>query len=775
MLVGTALLAYGLLVALASVRGNRWRESTIKAAVAWGALATIMVELLSLPNLLTPSLLAAVWLGVDLVLVFVIARYVLVKRALPKREDLRLSIKHLGIANAGLITGVVAIIGLVGFVAIASAPNTWDAMTYHLPRVVHWLNNNSVAFYPTYITRQIHMPPGAEYLMLQMYALAGNDYLVSSVQWFSFVGCIIGVSLLARSLGAGTRGQVLAAVVCATISQGILYASAAKNDYVLAFWLVALLYFLFEYSTAPTMARAAWIGGALGLAVLTKGTALVFAGPLILVWWLLQRGRVRWTIFRHLALIVTMALLLNAGQFIRSTQLYGSPLGTEAESANTVYKYSNDSLSPSSLFSNLLRNLALHLGTPNPEFNATLQTTIESAIRTVGGDPNDPRTTWSSSTFGITASALNDTTAGNPLHVALTGLTLILLVYYHGISRNTIILAGGLLLAFISFCLVFKWQPFHVRLHLPLFVLGAAVIAITLEHAWPPSATTSLAAFLLIAALPFLFANQSRPIVSSTGKSILSTDRTTQYFAENNAIMADYLGAAAYAQAQSCNDIGLDVGSDTYEYPLLALLHADQRNIVNTEVKNESARYATPGVEPCLVICVACAQTPWREQPYLEAGRSPEVMGNIILFGPVASTASKPAQCLMSFSSGWFPSERYEDGWLRWTSGQGQISVNVGADTVGILSGEIDSIQRPNDVDVLLNGQSVTRFKTDWSEWALKPFTPLTLTLKTGPNTIALISHNPPITPTNDTRALAIAIKDLQLATDNHQLCKIQP
>jgi hypothetical protein len=74
------------------------------------------------------------------------------------------------------------------------------------------------------------MGPGAEFVLLQIHALWGGDRLDNLVQWSTFLGCILGVTVIARSLGAGRRGQVLAAVICATIPEGILGASGAKND-----------------------------------------------------------------------------------------------------------------------------------------------------------------------------------------------------------------------------------------------------------------------------------------------------------------------------------------------------------------------------------------------------------------------------------------------------------------------------------------------------------------------------------------------------------------
>src|SRR6185312_4671325 len=98
----------------------------------------------------------------------------------------------------------------------------------------------------------------------------------SPVQWLAWIGCALAASLIARSLGAGARGQLLAFIVCATIPNGILSASGPKNDCVVAFWIAAAIYLLFQYQRRQSWANAAGIGAALGLSILTKGTAYLY-------------------------------------------------------------------------------------------------------------------------------------------------------------------------------------------------------------------------------------------------------------------------------------------------------------------------------------------------------------------------------------------------------------------------------------------------------------------------------------------------------------------
>jgi 4-amino-4-deoxy-L-arabinose transferase-like glycosyltransferase len=93
------------------------------------------------------------------------------------------------------------------------------------------------------------------------------------------------VSLAAKQLGGDRRAQILTVVVAATIAMGIMQTSSTQNDYVVAFWLVCLVVFVLRLNRqrpgTGLTGEALVVGGALGLglALLTKPTAYVFAVP----------------------------------------------------------------------------------------------------------------------------------------------------------------------------------------------------------------------------------------------------------------------------------------------------------------------------------------------------------------------------------------------------------------------------------------------------------------------------------------------------------------
>ena len=215
-----------------------WRNSVLSALVVWGLILTVITELLSLVRLLNFAWLTLLWLLTTLILGRIYFR------SQPRRNQWKIiNLSNLSFFSNILIGGVGIIVTLVGLVAIVAPPNHSDSMEYHMSRIVYWIQNDSVAHYPTHTLFQLYQNPWSEFAIMHFQILSGGDRFANLIQWGSMLGSIIGISLIARQLGANSRGQILATVVGATIPMGILQGSSTNNDYVVAFWLVCLAYF----------------------------------------------------------------------------------------------------------------------------------------------------------------------------------------------------------------------------------------------------------------------------------------------------------------------------------------------------------------------------------------------------------------------------------------------------------------------------------------------------------------------------------------------------
>ncbi len=143
-----------------------------------------------------------------------------------------------------LLLAMTAIVVVLFVIAVVAPSNNVDAMQYHLPRALHWLQNGSLRHYPTARIMQDIRPYWAEATILHLRGLWGNDRPVNLVQWFSMLASIIAVTGIAKLFGCEKKNTWLAAIFTLTIPMGLLQASTAQNDYAAALWVVVLAYFV---------------------------------------------------------------------------------------------------------------------------------------------------------------------------------------------------------------------------------------------------------------------------------------------------------------------------------------------------------------------------------------------------------------------------------------------------------------------------------------------------------------------------------------------------
>jgi 4-amino-4-deoxy-L-arabinose transferase-like glycosyltransferase len=504
----------------------------------------------------------------------------------------------------GTLGGLLLVLGVT---AVEAPPNSLDSLTYHMPRVVHWMQNASVGHYPTYELRQLYLQPGAEFALLHLQLLSGGDHLAGLVQWGSMLGALTGTSLIARELGANQFGQLLAAIVAASLPIGILESTSTQNDYVVSFWLVCVVAFGLRLLRAPSeWPSFAAFGASTGLALVTKATAYLFVLP-VLVWigGALVNKLGRKALLR-LAVAAMLALALNAGFYLRNATLFGSPLGVLDEGTPSTH-YLNDRLTPSLFVSNVVRNLGLNfVATPLPPVNSAAERAVLELHRLLQVDAADPSTTWGSETFSARAAGLafDENFASNPLHLLLL-LTAVLAILRRRRLWPAPAVALTLVLgaAFVLFSGLLRWQPWHTRLELPLFVLGAPLVAVVMQRA-RPGLGAPLAGLLLASMLPWVGYNQARPLFGP--RSIMTEPRLTEYFMNQPGLSASYAGAAERLADQGCGRIGLLPGG--YEYLVWAVLRQAVPSDIQIEsvaVNNVSARLreqASVDFRPCAVL-----------------------------------------------------------------------------------------------------------------------------------------------------------------------------
>ena len=546
---------------------NIW-EALVKGHLVLFLFIAISTELLSLVNGISYSVVLITWI------LFLLIGFLAAFRHL-KKHSLSLPKANGASPLTVILIGAIALILLTTLItAIVYPPNTWDSMTYHMPRVLHWINNNNVSFYPTEIARQNYQMPLAEFAIMHLQILTGGDWYANLVQWMSFLVLICLGAVVAAELGLGKKLQLITAIIIATIPMVILQASSTQNDLVVSVFLMSFVLFMLRLRRNLSTENLLFAAISLGLALLTKGTAYLYGAalgislaiPLLLGSRKKFPGLIKTT--TALTLIVIIALVLNTGHFWRNYQLYGHPLSTEADD------YRNQDMSLTTLGSNILRNGALHLGTPYEQVN---QYQLQLLHYLLGSKLNDPNTTWAGTSFGIPFSKHEDL-AGNLIHmvIAVIGAVLLFTLWFQGRHRKLIWYTVGILFGVGIYCWVLKWQPWATRLHTPLFVLTAPLLAIAITSGIATKRIGYLVCLLMILySVPFALDNPSRSLVSLEWRD---NNRMQLYFQNKHYLYRDYNAALNVLKSESNGEVGLYLGLDDWEYPLWTLAGREEEN-----------------------------------------------------------------------------------------------------------------------------------------------------------------------------------------------------
>jgi hypothetical protein len=584
-----------------------WRRVFLRTAILWGAYLVLSTEFLSLFHAVTRSSLVVAWLVPSLA-----AATVLIRRhgaggglQLPHPVFSKNPLDWL------LLGGLLFVLGITALVAWLAPPQTWDSLNYHLPRVAYWAENRSVWNYATGIDWQNSMTPGAEFAVLHFYVLAGSDRLANMVQWLAMLGSLVGVSWVARQLGANRLGQFLAMIIAATTPTGIVQVSSTMTDFVVAFWvLCAASEVLCMVEKKPDKDMIGYASLAAGLALLTKPTAVPYLLPFAgwAAWLLFRRLPFRQALSQAGAALV-LVLLLNIGHLVRNQTLYGNPISGE----DRIAMQANQMMNWKGMLSNVLRNAGLHAGTPKQAVNQWVFDQVSTLHGWLKIELNDPRTTLHGEYNPIGGFALHEDVVGNLAHgLLILATSAVILIGAKKAGRLSVIYLLGVVATFFLFSLFFKWQIFGARYHQPFFLLFAPLISLAAVRFLPFTGSRLLGAALLVAAYPWLFSINSRPLIPIQGRSytesILTASRQSLYFANAKNLERPYRDMTDLIRQANCSQVGVMLSGNSAEYPVWVLLGAPRQDLLIEWIVggDRYQRYEDSDFHACAIICEDC-------------------------------------------------------------------------------------------------------------------------------------------------------------------------
>lgn len=605
------------------------RQAFLKASVLHGLIVCVSTECCSIWRAFTLPSLVSIWtlssaIGCSLVLHDLARSHsatgIYDFKPFPLRRKAFICDSWV-VAFSLLVIGIILLVNLI--TALMAAPNSFDSLTYHMPRVMHWIQNQNVGHYPAHNLRHISFSPGAEYIVAHLQILSGNDRLANLVQWWGYLGSVVAVSMIAGVHGRG-RCEVLAALVAATVPMAIMQSTTTQTDLIESFWLLCFASFaLSGRDGIPSVSLCFWRAASLGMAVLTKPTGIIFGFPLVAIMVYLdwkksssQEGRqATRVIFRSIAM-VTVSAMLALPWALRNKTTFGTFMGVD-----TGTRVSGGGLLVSGL-SNSLRSIVLNVPSSAAwRFVGELHTLL-------GLDPNAPESTYEKSHYeeSVWKRVLvpDEDAVGSPVHalVLLFSAAYIASIWRsrdeHSAKSGVLALGAVLVTQFLLGNLLLKWQEEANRLFLPVTLMAAPLGGMALGH----PAFRKIGALVLVAmglsGFAYSLVPMHHPLIAlpssltniSQSGSILRMTREERYFGSwGGRATQTYQNVTRSIVEEHCGNLGLDLRDDTWEYPIWVLLA--QRGwagrIKHVNVRNES-RARVPEFSDGELDCAFCEE-----------------------------------------------------------------------------------------------------------------------------------------------------------------------
>lgn len=523
--------------------------SVIDASLIWSAALWAETNLFSLFDLIRPFPIICFWLFYLLFLLFL---FFFLPSSPPRRTKPR----------SRLLVPLYILCACCLFTAIVYPPNNWDVMSYHLPRVMQWLQNHSLSPFFTAIPRQIGMPPFNSMIALQILSFGGWDHFVNLAQWFAYIACIIGAGSIAGLFG-GRSSQVYSCIFMACIPGAISQASTIESTIIVTYWLIAFVYIFLLWRGKASLGLAIKAGLCLGLAILSKGSAYPIALPFVIyiIWLCLRHPSRR---FLQGCLMALLIITLNMPHLLRTYSAYGSIVGGTEK--NIIYHPTAGTFLLNSIYNFLVHEPLLIKISGDFFYNLPGKLGLDKQDKDLfpwGGLEMFPAKINFSEAYGE-----------NPLDAIFLFILLMAIIFHR--FKPPALYTILVFFSFFAYFFFLTWHPWTGRIHTSLFALASPLAGLFITS-WPKAKMRKWMALILYlyAFLPLLFGD--RPV--------LSLYNPAQHFSYNDGLASyippvkyktEIVKALNFLREQKPAALGLIQVDNALEYPVWAALRKEE-------------------------------------------------------------------------------------------------------------------------------------------------------------------------------------------------------
>ncbi len=568
-------------------------KTVIKTTLIFSGILFLVTELLSGFHSLNLFSLAIFWGTFNVILIALLLRNQGKVTLQLMVQKIKFYYQNLLLKEKLLIGVLLILLCLLLAQGLLYPPNNWDSLTYHMSRIMYWIGNESVDYFPTHILRHLYQPPFAEYFILNINLLNGNDFLSNSVELFFLIQCLVVVYALLSMFQTTRLLKLLALFLVITIPAVELQSTTTKNDIVCAFFVLSSLFFSLKIFKNNSLNSTVFFGLSIGLGFITKGTAYVFMAPILALYGFhilsvtLKDKSVKPIGLATLAMV--LALSLNVKHYSRNYAVNKSLLNIDDAEAKA---YANETMNGKLLLSNLIKNSGLHLGYP---IEKNCDSIIRNAHKAIGVSIDDKRLNYLGIPYqSARAAVTHEDYVTNTVHFILWALAFSFLVFHFLFSKTRnkteMIIVIVLVAQILLFTGYLKWQPWHTRLHIPIFILSIIPIMLACQKTkWFKGMVWVSIPLLLYSFMFYFVYNNLRPIQNNpiyTKNLRIDDNRFKKYFANQPQLYTEYKIVLEELYGANPKTVGLKMMD--WEYPLFNAYYYDHLQLVAIDVNNNT-------------------------------------------------------------------------------------------------------------------------------------------------------------------------------------------
>ena len=214
----------------------------------FGLIILILTEAMGLFRALDRETMILCWSCIDFFLLFWVVKWKksISPRIVDWKEKIFVIIQTSTQIERLIFSFSLVLLSLMFLSGFCYPPNNWDSMTYHMARIIHWVGNDSVNYYPTHIYRQIYQSPLMEYMVMHVCVLNQSDVWAFVIQFGFYIFSGIAFIAILSMLGLKRLPMVIGTSVFLLLPEGVLQASSTQNDLVTVFYFLTALYFVLK-------------------------------------------------------------------------------------------------------------------------------------------------------------------------------------------------------------------------------------------------------------------------------------------------------------------------------------------------------------------------------------------------------------------------------------------------------------------------------------------------------------------------------------------------